>query len=699
MDYAADLLGSPGDRVTGGDRPGQGARATAALGREETTDYAAALFGPSIQRETAKKPKELTLGDLKLANDDKFDGTADFGTLVKANMVDDPGTKVKIFAKARFPKLKEEEAAARYGIVEGHVVYIGEDGKMYREDPPGFTGWLKDNMAAGTIANAPAIAGGIVGAAAGAPAGPAGMIAGGTVGAMGGKGYGKTIANVAFDEPQTPGGNLKDIAVEGGFTAAGNFVGSMFGKFLSRNQARDIGRMDTAGAADLTTKAKTVGVELDPAQTTNLPSLKAKKDVLASMPTSRDIIAEGATKQAGQARAAVDRFLKGVSAEEGLEEAGAAARKGAGDVIEMLTTERSKKAAPLYKAAFERFEQAGGLPQELLPRAESLMGRPAMKEAGKKAVLLAKNEGVDLSDPKKSLLGMHYMKLALDDMIEGAGQQGFGGTYKRGLVGVKNQLLGIMDDLSPDYSEARKVFAHYSPAVTQAREGIITTLKDMSDEQVFKASQMMLGGNVSPNTVAQTKALFERAGAKESWDRMTAAYLQDTFEKSGRQFKTAGGSVNQASDWQAAMAGNPKQFRVLEKALDPQHFEAFKNMMDVFEAMGRTRTAGAGSQTMTRQEGAELLRRESGAGVVGQAAGLLSPQNLGARASQWLQEVRVGDHAEKLAQIMTSPDGMRRLKELKKLSPNDQRLIAGASALFGIELRPANKPADQSAGQ
>src|SRR6185436_19218252 len=115
---------------------------------------------------------------------------------------------------------------------------------------------------------------------------------------------------------------------------------------------------------------------------------------------------------------AVDRFLKGLSAEEGLDEAGTAARKSAGDVIEMLTEERSKKAAPLYKAALERFEQAGGIPQELLPRATALMERPAMQEAGKKAVMLAKNEGLDLADPKNSLLGMHYMKLALDDMIE-----------------------------------------------------------------------------------------------------------------------------------------------------------------------------------------------------------------------------------------------------------------------------------------
>ncbi len=687
-DYATDLLGVSTPAPVSKEKREE---ATAAQ-----TDYAAALFGPSLKRENAERAKTgLSLRDLSLANADSSEGTADFGTLIKANMVDDPATKVKLFAKARFPKMEEKDAVSRYGIVDGHVVYVGDDGKMYREDPPGFLGWLKDNVAAGTIANAPSVAGGITGAVVASPAGPGAAVAGGAAGSMAGKGVSKVIANAAFDEPQTAGGNAKDIALEGAFSAGGTFLGNMFGKFLQRNMARDISKLDTQAAADLQAKAKGVGVDLDPAQTTNLPSLKAKKDVLASMPTSRDIIAEGAEKQSGQARQAVDKFLKTISPDEGLEEAGAAARKGAGDVIEMLTKERASKASPLYRKAFE---EAPGIPQEMLPRAQAIMERPAMKEAGKKAVLLAKNEGVDLADPKNSLLGMHYMKLALDDMIEGAGQQGFGGTYKRGLVGLKEQLVGMMDEVSPTYAEARKIFAHFSPAVTQAKDGIVSTLKEMTDEQVFTAAKKLFGGNASPNTVGKTKELFERAGAGDSWKRLTRAYLEDTFEQAGKQTKT-GSAINQASDWQVAMSGNPRQFRILEKALDPKQFDAFKDMMEVFQAMGRTRGAGAGSQTMGRQEGAALLRQESGAGVIGQVAKLGSPQNIGQRIGDWLQEARVGNHAEKLAEIMTSPQGMQKLKELKKLSPNDQRFLAGVSTLFGIELHPTNKPADEGPGE
>jgi hypothetical protein len=145
------------------------------------------------------------------------------------------------------------------------------------------------------------------------------------------------------------------------------------------------------------------------------------------------------------------------------------------------------------------------------------------------------------------------------------------------------------------------------------------------------------------------------------------------------------------------MTGNPKQLEIIRMAMEPGQFKAFTDMMDVFEAIGRTAYAGQGSQTMTRQEGANLLRQESGAGVLGQAAGLASPQSWGNRLSNFLAEVRLGNYAEKMAEIMTSPQGMARLRELKRLAPNDQRLIQGVSSLFGVRLAPdgVGSPAEE----
>ena len=476
MDYAADLLG----------------------GKENappSKDYAADLLGPvtAIQgRAQLTKPKQaqkqgVSLTDLDLANADSNENTADFSTLTKAAMVDDPGTKLKILAKARFPGMKEEEAVSRYGIIEGVPVYLGKDDKLYRETPTGFGGFLK-KTAANIVGSPGETIGGVAGGIVGAPGGPAGVVAGSALGAAGGKGYDKIAANLALDEPQTVSGNVAAMGEAAAFSGGGSLIGSALGKFLQRNAARDIKRLDTTQTADITKKAQAAGVDLNPAQATNLPSLKAKYDVLASMPTSRDAIAEAAKKQAKQAYDAADDFFKKVSPVEGLDEAGTIAREGAKKVVSKLTEERAAAARPLYKKAFDEFD---GIPQELVGRAEELMKRPAMAQAGRKAVQLARNEGIDLTDPKNSLLGMHYMKLALGDMIEGAGVKGTGSTAKRGLSGIQQELVGIMDELSPTYKQARDTFSHFTPNIVSVQDGIISKVAGLGDEQAHKAAQMV----------------------------------------------------------------------------------------------------------------------------------------------------------------------------------------------------------------
>jgi hypothetical protein len=658
-DYASDLLG--------GEKPKAA----------PMTDYASDLMGPT---------KQPSFGESLAKKREEREGSADFGTLTKASMVEDPQTKLRIFSKARFPKLDEKEALSRYGVVDGDVLYVDDDGKIRSETANGIK-----NFAAGTVANLPAIAGGIAGSVAGAPGGPPGVIGLGALGAAGGKGYGKVVANLAFDEPQTVSGNLKDMGTEAIFEAGGNLVGVAFAKALTRGAARDIGRFDAAKIAAITAKAQAQGIDLNVAQSTDLPSLKAKYDVLASMPTSRDILAEDAVKQSKQAYDATERFLAKISPVDGLDEAGAQARQGAKKVIAELTKERAAAASPLYKKAFEEFQ---GIPPEFKQAVDELSSRPSMQQASRLAARIAKDEGRILENPQNSLIGMHYTKLALDKMIGDDAKGGFSKTSRGALIGLKKELVEMMDHFSPTYKQARETFTHFTPNIQSVEDGIISRVAGLGDEQAFKAAQMMFGGNTSPVAVDRAKRLFDKAGLKGDWDAMLRAHLQDTFEMAGREFKTTGGAIQQASNWRIAMAGNPRQYRVLEKAMDPVQWRAFNDLSDVFEAMGRTAGAGAGSQTMTRQEGGRLLRNDAGSGIVGQAANLLSPQNFGTRASAWLSEVRLGNHAEKLAEIMTSPDGIKKLRDLRKLSPNDQRFIAGASSLFGISLRQANKAAN-----
>jgi len=663
-----------------------------------TTDYAADLLGGTSQ--TQQPPQKDYASDLLGGRKETFSKNisgaidreqagADFGTLTKAAMVDDPTTKLKIFAKSRFPNLDEKEALSRYGIVNGEVYYLTDDGKVKSEQPTGVK-----NLAAGMVADLPAIAGGVIGSVMGAPAGPVGIVGGGALGAEGGKGYGKVIANLALDEPQTVGGNAGAMLQSGLFEAGGNLLGLAFAKALTRGAARDIAKFDPAKVAEIDKKAKAIGVELNVPQLTNLPSTKAKYDVLASMPTSRDIVAENAQKQAKQAEAAAENFISRVSKVADVDEAGTQARDAAKKVIAKLTQERSAAARPLYKQAFTEFD---GFTDEQAARLAQLRSSPSFRHAEREAASLYKDDlatiGIKEMPQASALRDLHYTKLGLDKMIEG-GMHGPGPTQKRMLVGLKNELLKVMDEASPAYAKARETFGHMTPNIKSVQDGIISKVAGLKDEQALEAARMVFSDGRSPAAVERMRNLFVKSGLEDDWNALLASHLRETFSKAGQEFATTGGAVNQAPKWRAMLAGNPRQYRLMEKAMSPQQFSAFNDMMDVFDAMGRTAGAGAGSQTMARQEGARLLRDEAGSGITGQAANLLSPQNFGTRAANWLSEVRLGNHAEKLAEVMTSPDGIKRLRELKRLSPNDQKFIAGASALFGISLKPAIKPAD-----
>lgn len=665
-DYAAELLGGQ-----------QQAKTT------PQKDYASDLLGGG--RETFSKNISGTI--------DREQAGADFGTLTKAAMVDDPTTKLKIFAKARFPNLDEKEALSRYGIVNGEVYYITDDGKVKSEQPTGVK-----NTAAGMVADLPAIAGGVIGSVMGAPAGLVGIVGGGALGAEGGKGYGKVIANLALDEPQTVGGNAGSMLQSGLFEAGGNLLGLAFAKALTRGAARDIAKFDPAKVAEIDKKAAAIGVDLNVPQRTNLPSTKAKYDVLASMPTSRDIVAENAQKQARQASNAADTFISRVSKVADVDEAGTQARDAAKKVIAKLTQERSAAASPLYKKAFTEF---GEFSEDQAARLAQLRTSPSFRDAERVAARLYADDlatmGTKEMPQAGALRDLHYTKLALDKLIGDAVQGSYNKTSRGQLIGLKNELLKVMDEASPTYQQARSVFSHMTPNIVSVQDGIISKVAGLKDEQALEAARMVFSDGRSPAAVERMRNLFVKSGLEDDWNALLASHLRETFSKAGQEFATTGGAVNQAPKWRAMLAGNPRQYRLMEKAMSPQQFSAFNDMMDVFDAMGRTAGAGAGSQTMTRQEGARLLRREAGSGVVGQAAQATNPLTWGSRIGEWLQEVRLGNHAEKLAEVMTSPDGIKRLRELKRLSPNDQRFIAGAASLLGISVKPATKPADTPA--
>lgn len=103
------------------------------------------------------------------------------------------------------------------------------------------------------------------------------------------------------------------------------------------------------------------------------------------------------------------------------------------------------------------------------PSAElsALMKRPDFQSAVGQARALAANKGVDLGDPLTSIQGMHYVKLALDDMIQPSGASALGNNARGALTDMRGTLLDEMSAVSPAYGTARNVYADMSKPINQ----------------------------------------------------------------------------------------------------------------------------------------------------------------------------------------------------------------------------------------
>lgn len=125
---------------------------------------------------------------------------------------------------------------------------------------------------------------------------------------------------------------------------------------------------------------------------------------------------------------------------------------------------REEAAKRLYAEALDPSSQ-----QDLTPwlkgQITQLIKRPSINSASKDAQRWAMERG-EKPAAAGSLSALHDVKQALDDMISQATREGRGGEVKA-LSGTKDQLLTVMEKLSPKYQEARQAYAQMSQPINQ----------------------------------------------------------------------------------------------------------------------------------------------------------------------------------------------------------------------------------------
>ena len=154
----------------------------------------------------------------------------------------------------------------------------------------------------------------------------------------------------------------------------------------------------------------------------------------------------------------------------------------------------------------------GGANRILIPvndELRSLMTRPAMRNAYRKAMTIASNKGKvsdinfrltsegNIVDGKGNqvseipTLFLHYMKMGIDDVaFPKMPKQGIGAAEVGGIRDLRTEFLNFIDQANPQYARARKIYAGDTAVLNAMKEGReILRTKDI-DELADRIRQM-----------------------------------------------------------------------------------------------------------------------------------------------------------------------------------------------------------------
>lgn len=247
-----------------------------------------------------------------------------------------------------------------------------------------------------------------------------------------------------------------------------------------------------------------------------IQSLRGARELVpGSSPTAAEVANSGGIAAMQRAAAAVDPEAYATRATQQNEARVAALEnlKGTSQQREAADATREKLAGALYKQA-----RTDGIDPEmakaLKPQIDNLMERMP-SGVMEKAKELARLNG-ETMDGAGSVNGMHWMKLAVDDMLSAGRQSGIGKQTERGLTQFKNDLLSVVDELSPAYGKARVTFATLSKPINQ-----MDVAGEISDKAVNK-----LTGALQPQAYA--RALSDDTAARATG--FSKATLANTME-------------------------------------------------------------------------------------------------------------------------------------------------------------------------
>jgi len=635
-------------------------------------------------------------------------GGASWTALMQEGFVDDPQTKISIFAKNRFPDLPLGESRKRYAVVKDEIVYdSGEknekgDPIYYREKPEGVWSAAKDIISAipsegvkiaGEIAaSIPSAkkgaelmpfkhplakgAGGIIGAATGvAPA------------AAAGEGYKQAVGEYFFDEEFSP----EKVREETLNSVMGELVGGPLGIILSKvargTGDKILGNIDidklkgiSSGSIDsLVEKSKKLGLVLTPAEVSNLSRLKNYQRVLSQHPASADIFDEFYENRNIAMDDAFNKVINDISTSTSVLEG---TKRGSREITQALdnaTKARKNATENLYNVAFKAdpmdatdllkyMDKLGkmevGGTGKAIDRVRKWLGSDT--DAGRAARSLM-DEGMSRTADKISLKNLpiekaHNIRKELGDMIGTAKKSG-AKSQARTLTKIREELTRNIEDASPKYKEANNKYAELSSPINELEDLFTPKVLAGEDRAVQEIGNLLFGPKSSDAHIRKAKAALIKQGAdgEAAFQDLSAAYLRENLDKVSENLT----GIMTPGQYKKALWKNNRGRKMLKASLGDQAFKNLEDFVDVATAIARGPQPNSmtWANLETNKELAEMAKTT--AGRMGEMVGrMMKPGRWGDTMSEKNQE----HFYAKVAKAFTDPNNADALKmDISKL--------------------------------
>lgn len=256
-------------------------------------------------------------------------------------------------------------------------------------------------------------------------------------------------------------------------------------------------------------------------------------------------------------------------------------RQGVLSLADDIVSMRSQQAKPLYDAS-------RNVPVQMDEATQTLLSRPSAQRAIARAgeALADNGQALDLERPTIGMIDA--IKKELDDMISPAIREGRNNEAAR-LMEIKNSIVGIADNASPEYAQARRVFSDASSVKTALEDG----------QKVFQSA-------VSPESLARQLSSMDEASRE--------AYLIGARQQVDKIMGTARNDAAAAKRLFSTGYNKEKMSLIL----GDEQASALLNAIGAEEVFSATRNAAiGGSDTIPKGlAGGTIANSENTAGVI-----------------------------------------------------------------------------------